>query len=60
MNKNVTFAAAGVVGLATLLMPVASMARDLTVVSWGGNYQDAQREDLLQAVCRCVGQAGAR
>ena len=44
MKKKVTFAAAGVVGLATLLMPVAGMARDLTVVSWGGNYQDAQRE----------------
>ncbi|KQQ80846.1 ABC transporter substrate-binding protein [Aureimonas sp. Leaf324] len=29
---------------ASLLAAVPAAARDLTVVSWGGNYQDAQRE----------------
>ena len=31
-------------------MAGSAVARDLTVVSWGGDYQDAQREVLLQAV----------
>lgn len=30
--------------LATALYTGSAAARDLTVVSWGGNYQDAQRE----------------
>lgn len=29
---------------AVLAMPVLAQARDFTIASWGGNYQDAQRE----------------
>ena len=39
--KSGILAAAAVVLSASLAAP--SFARDLTVVSWGGNYQDAQR-----------------
>ena len=40
--KSGILAAAAVVLSASLVAPV--FARDLTVVSWGGNYQDAQRK----------------
>ena len=29
---------------ASLVLSTAVLARDLSVVSWGGSYQDAQRE----------------
>ena len=34
----------GMVAVAALLAATPALARDLTVVSWGGSYQDAQRE----------------
>lgn len=42
MNKALIIAALGTAALLTA--PVAAAARDLTVVSWGGAYQDAQKE----------------
>ena len=42
MRKS--FLAAGTALLAFSALSVATHARDLTVVSWGGAYQDAQRE----------------
>ena len=41
MMKSGFLTAAAVVLSASLAAP--ALARDLTVVSWGGNYQDAQR-----------------
>ena len=34
----------GALAAAALVMSAGAAARDLTVVSWGGAYQDAQRE----------------
>ncbi|MCM2504665.1 ABC transporter substrate-binding protein [Aureimonas altamirensis] len=42
--KKLISTAAGLVALGIALSSGAASARDLTVVSWGGNYQDAQRE----------------
>lgn len=43
MNKKAAFFSA-VFAVAASLTALPATARDLTVVSWGGNYQDAQRE----------------
>ena len=42
IKKSGFLTAAAVVLSASLAAP--ALARDLTVVSWGGNYQDAQRK----------------
>lgn len=42
LNKTSTIAALGLLSLTLAGGP--GMARDLTVASWGGNFQDAQRE----------------
>jgi len=40
---------AALVATATLMsLALPAQARDLTVVSWGGNYQDAQRKIYFQ------------
>src|SRR5690606_29132399 len=41
--------------LATALSTGSATARDLTVVSWGGNYQDAQREIYFKPFSEKVG-----
>ena len=41
--RNLTFKL-GVLAAVTAVMATGAAARDLTVVSWGGAYQDAQRE----------------
>ncbi|ALN74819.1 MULTISPECIES: ABC transporter substrate-binding protein [unclassified Aureimonas] len=43
MSRNGTRKLLGGLVAATLLIAAPASARDLTVVSWGGNYQDAQR-----------------
>ncbi len=55
MSNRLTLTIAGVVGLSTLLAPTMTMARDLTVVSWGGNYQDAQREIFFKPFAETSG-----
>jgi putative spermidine/putrescine transport system substrate-binding protein len=42
--------------LALAGLPARAQARDLTVVSWGGSYQDAQREVLFRPWQRATGQ----
>jgi putative spermidine/putrescine transport system substrate-binding protein len=34
----------GAIALCAAVLAVPAVARDLTVVSWGGDYQDAQRD----------------
>ncbi|ELT49477.1 extracellular solute-binding protein, partial [Brucella intermedia] len=41
--------------LATALDTGSATARDLTVVSWGGNYQDAQREIYFKPFSEKIG-----
>ena len=36
-----------------------AVARDLTVVSWGGNYQDAQRKIYFEPFAKQSRKAGA-
>jgi len=43
-----------VIGLFAVMMNVAS-ARDLTVVSWGGSYQDAQRKAYFEPYQKATG-----
>lgn len=45
--------AAALLAASVLAAPV--MARDLTVVSWGGNYQDAQREIYFKPFAETTG-----
>ena len=47
-------AAAAFVGVAALSSPHA-MASDLTIVSWGGSYQEAQRKALFEPVAKALG-----
>ncbi|MBP0443209.1 ABC transporter substrate-binding protein [Roseomonas sp. SSH11] len=42
--------------LALAAAPTRAQARDLTVVSWGGAYQDAQREVMFRPFQRSTGQ----
>lgn len=44
MIVNTKAALAGLAAIAVISLAPAAVARDLTVVSWGGNYQDAQRQ----------------
>ena len=44
MKKTLSLNLPGMVAAAALLAATPALARDLTVVSWGGSYQDAQRE----------------
>ncbi len=48
--KTMVVAAAALLGVIT-----AAQARDLTVVSWGGNYQDAQRKIYFQPFAAKLG-----
>lgn len=41
--------------IGTLLASAPAVARDLTVVSWGGNYQDAQRQIYFQPFAKETG-----
>lgn len=50
VTTTVLVAAAAMLGLA-----VSAQARDLTVVSWGGNYQDAQRKIYFQPFAAKLG-----
>ncbi|NIJ58537.1 putative spermidine/putrescine transport system substrate-binding protein [Pseudochelatococcus lubricantis] len=43
-KRSVMLLSGAIMALAAAIAPGAASARDLTVVSWGGNYQDAQRE----------------
>lgn len=43
-NKNRTSIVGGLVALAVGLSATTVSARDLTIVSWGGSYQEAQKE----------------
>ena len=51
---NFGFRKALAVGVATLALTTTAHARDLTIVSFGGNFQDAQRE-LVHDRCATVG-----
>ncbi|MCD1262755.1 ABC transporter substrate-binding protein [Shinella sumterensis] len=51
--KSGILAAAAVALSASLVLPAA--ARDLTVVSWGGNYQDAQRNIYFKPFSEKIG-----
>ena len=42
MRKNLNMAA--FLGAAALMLSAPVLARDLSVISWGGAYQDAQRD----------------
>ena len=53
MRKS--FLAAGTALLAFSALTVATHARDLTVVSWGGAYQDAQREAYFGPYAKASG-----
>ena len=48
MTRNKWMAASAVaLSVAAIALPSGAMARDLTVVSWGGEYQDAQRKFMF-------------
>lgn len=51
---GMSLAAAALVAAGTLWAPPAQ-ARDLTVVSWGGSYQDAQRKVYFQPFTKATG-----
>ena len=44
MKISMPTALAAALGLAVLASPVSAQTRDLSVVSWGGAYQDGQKE----------------
>ncbi len=44
MKISMPTALATALGLAVLASPVSAQTRDLSVVSWGGAYQDGQKE----------------
>lgn len=44
------------VGVTLLGAALAAQARDLTVISWGGNFQDAQREIYFKPFATLTGQ----
>jgi putative spermidine/putrescine transport system substrate-binding protein len=46
----------GALGAATLARAAAAQSRDFTVVSWGGTYQDAQREVFFRPWMQRAGQ----
>ncbi|NKF30914.1 ABC transporter substrate-binding protein, partial [Pseudomonas sp. BGM005] len=48
-----TIAALGLLSLALAAVPGA--ARDLTIASWGGNFQDAQREIYFKPFSKVTG-----
>lgn len=43
-------------GLLAAMIAGTAQARDLTVVSWGGNFQDAQRELFIKPFAEKIGQ----
>jgi len=45
----------GAAGVAISLMAGAASARDLTIVSWGGNYQDAQKKIYFEPFAKKLG-----
>jgi putative spermidine/putrescine transport system substrate-binding protein len=45
----------GVAGLALSLTAGGAAARDLTIVSWGGNYQDAQKKIYFEPFAQKLG-----
>ncbi|HSU44017.1 MAG TPA: ABC transporter substrate-binding protein, partial [Casimicrobiaceae bacterium] len=45
----------GAVALYAVALAVPATARDLTVVSWGGDYQDAQREAYFKPFMQKTG-----
>ena len=54
MKAKSFVAAAAVLASATLILGAAK-ARDLTVVSWGGNYQDAQKKIYFEPFSKLIG-----
>jgi putative spermidine/putrescine transport system substrate-binding protein len=55
MTFKRAIATLGVAGVAVSLMASAASARDLTVVSWGGNYQDAQKKIYFEPFAKKLG-----
>ena len=55
MQKTRTIKTFGALLISTLLAGAPALARDLTVVSWGGNYQDAQRQIYFEPFAKETG-----
>lgn len=55
MHKSCRSVVALVVAGASLAIAVPASARDLTIVSWGGNFQDAQRELFFKPYSEQIG-----
>lgn len=54
-TTNLPRAVAAALGSLILLASAGAQARDLTVVSWGGNYQDAQRKIYFEPFSQKIG-----
>ena len=54
LAKKLTFAAC-LTALAAGAAVTSAQARDLTVVSWGGNYQDAQKKIYFEPFAKKTG-----
>ena len=50
-----TFFSAGIVALGCIVLPLAASARDLTVVGFGGGFQDNARKHLFQSYAETKG-----
>lgn len=57
MHRTLTFFALATSAFAVALSPAAAQDRSLTVVSWGGNYQDAQRQIYFEPFTAATGVA---
>jgi putative spermidine/putrescine transport system substrate-binding protein len=55
MTFKRTISTIGAAGMALSLVAGAASARDLTVVSWGGNYQDAQKKIYFEPYAQKLG-----
>ncbi|MEF2548124.1 ABC transporter substrate-binding protein [Aurantimonas sp. E1-2-R+4] len=54
-TTNLPRAAAAALGSLILLASAGAQARDLTVVSWGGSYQDAQKKIYFEPFSQKIG-----
>lgn len=55
MTFKRAIATIGAAGVAVSLMASGASARDLTIVSWGGNYQDAQKKIYFEPFAQKLG-----
>ena len=59
MMTRMTVIANAVLAASTILGAMSAQARDLTVTSWGGTYQDAQREIYFKPFAEKTGRPAA-